>query len=154
MFTAVEDIKGDDEEDTQLLKQMAAKARAFVSGFKWCPPIRAAYFATGVGKIIALFLFEFDGKIGGTDDRLWVVVGDIPSMYMIVEPGDTPKDILESYCAHMDAWAEAVLVTHDFEGIYPVDAPKTAANAEDLRSRIDFIGREILPTASEDPVGE
>lgn len=151
MLTPVEDLAGEDEEETALLREMAVKARDFITAFKWCLPIRATYFADGVGKVIAVFLFKFDGKIGGTDDRLWVVVGDLPSVYMVVGP-ESAKEATEAYCELMDDWVNAVLVTRDFTDVFPVDAPETRGNGEDLRGRLEFVRREIIPYMSDDPV--
>jgi hypothetical protein len=80
MLTPVAKMTGEDEEDSRLLREMAIKARDYINSFRWCLPIREMYLAFGVGYVIALFLFEFEGKIGGTDDTLWVVVGDLPSV--------------------------------------------------------------------------
>ena len=144
MLTPVQNIAGDDEEDTRLLCKMAVKARAYISSFKWCLPIKAAYFADGFGGVVAIFLFEFEGKIAGTDDWLWVVVGDLPSAYMVVGPEDA-REALDAYCELMDDWINAVLVTHSFEGVFPVDEAETSGNAEALRSRLAFLRTEIIP---------
>jgi hypothetical protein len=150
---SAQDVLGDTAEDTRLLHEMAAKARDYITSFKWCLPIRSIRLADGVGGIIAVFLAEFDGKIGGTDDRLWVFVGDLPSAYMIVEPPATAQDALDGYCELMEDWVNAVLVTHNFENVFPVDAAQTAANAELLRTRIAFIRKEIIPSAPTESVG-
>jgi hypothetical protein len=156
MLTPEDEIAGDGDEDTRLLREMAVKARAYITSFHWCLPVRTMYFVDGVGKIVALFLFGFEGKIGGTDEMLWVVVGDVPSVYMIAAPEgpDNAKKALEAYCELMDDWVNAVLVTHDFEGVFPVDAAESPANATDLRSRLGFIRREILPHFNCDPIFE
>ncbi|MGB8365698.1 MAG: hypothetical protein WCE20_14400 [Rhizomicrobium sp.] len=150
----VENIVGDGEEDTKLLKEMVVAARNYISSFEWSQPITAMYFAYGIGGILALFLVEFAGKIAGTDSRLWVIVGDLPPAYMIVEPDSCAQNILESYCSYMDEWVEAVKGNGDFSGVYPVAAPRTLENAEMLRSRLEFIRREIIPDAPTDLVGE
>jgi hypothetical protein len=149
MLMPVGQIVGDDEEDIRLLNDMAGEAARYITSFRWCPPIRAQYLACGVGKIVAVFLFEFTGKIGGTDDRLWVVVGDLPSAYMVVEPGDGGRAVLENYCRLMDVWVEAVRSSGDFNDVYPVDAARTPVNAEQLHGRLGFIRLTILPYLSE-----
>ncbi len=144
MLTPFNDIAGDDEEDTKLLREMAIKAWEYITSFQWSLPITAAYFADGVGGVVALFLFEFEAMIGGTDDRLWVVVGDLPSAYMVVGP-ESAKEALEAYCLLMDDWAAAVTETGTFSDVFPVDAARTPGNADTLRRRIEFVRREILP---------
>ena len=56
MLTPVDDIEGDEERDTKLLRQMAVEAREYICAFHWCLPIKAMYFADGVGGVIAIFL--------------------------------------------------------------------------------------------------
>jgi len=151
MLTPIGNIVGDDEDDTQRLREMAVKARDYITAFKWSLPIRAEFFVDGVGGIVALFLFEFEGMIGGTDDRLWVVVGDLPSAYMVVGPEDA-RDALEAYCELMDDWINAVLVTGDFNDVFPVEAAKTEGNANSLRRRLRFIRKHILPSFNADSI--
>jgi hypothetical protein len=154
MMTPVGNIVGDCEEDTELLVELAGMARNYITSFSWCLPITAMYLAYGIGGVIAIFLIEFDGKIGGTDDRLWVVVGDLPPAYMVVVPGDTVAGALEGYCLLMDEWVDAVLGSGDFHNVYPVAAPKTAEYAEMLRSRLEFIRKNIIPEAPTDLIGD
>jgi hypothetical protein len=152
MLMPVDAIKGEDEEDTRLLNEMAIRARDFITSFKWCLPIAAMYLADGIGKVVAIFLVEFDGKIGGTDDRLWVVVGDLPSVYMIVEPDDCAREALETYCLLMDDWVAAVRGDGNFESVYPVEAARTEEHAGMLQSRLEFLRKEVVPLFSTDTV--
>jgi hypothetical protein len=152
MLTQVDNIVGGDEEDTKLLREMAAEAREYICGFHWCLPIKAMFVADGVGGVIALFLVEFEGKIGGTDDRLWVVVGDLPSAYMVVNSDETPQEALENYCVLMDDWIAAVLGSGDLDSVFPVEAPATRENAELLRSRMAFLREHIIPSAPTEAV--
>jgi hypothetical protein len=137
-------ILGEDDDETTRLKEMGTTAGEYASSFKWCPPIKQVYFADGVGGIVGVFLVELARKIQGGadgDDRLWVVVGD-------VEPKDSPGEALERYCAMMEDWITAVLAGGDLRKVYPVDAPPTKENADQLKSRLGFIKRDILPGMS------
>jgi hypothetical protein len=133
-FKRLPDIVGDDDVDTALLLQMAKSARDYITSFDWCPPIKAIHLASGVGGIVAVFLFEFDRKIQGTDDQLWVVVGDLPTAYLVVEPKDGPAQALERYCERG---------TGELREVFPVSAEPTPENAELLEKRIAFfVGRD------------
>ena len=148
-FQRVPDITGGDDRDTELLKEMAREARDYIASFRWCPQIEAMYLAHGVGGIIALFLAQFSHSIGGTDDRLWIVVGDLPNAYMVVEPDDSPPDALERYCGLMEAWIAAVRDKRDLGKVYPVAAKPTAENADLLERRVGFLLAEIIPRATQ-----
>ena len=144
-FQLVPDISGDDADDTASLLDMARSAREYISSFAWCPPLKAMYLAHGVGGVAAIFFVEFPRKITGTDDKLWIVVGDLPSAYLVVEPEDSPSDALERYCGIMEDWIAAVRDGADLHGIYPVSAEPTRGNADLLERRVAFLLAEIIP---------
>jgi hypothetical protein len=152
MFTPVEEIVGDDEEDTQLLNEMVEMARNYIASHKWHLPISAMYLVFGIGGIAAVFLVEFEGKIGGTDDRLWIVVGDLPPAYMIVVEDDTAQQALEAYCQLMDDWIAAVSTSGHFGEVFPVSAPPTQEHADMLHDRIEYLRNEIVPNVPADSV--
>lgn len=148
MLTPVDIMQGEDEKDTRLLSEMSIWARNYITSFDWCLPIRGMYLGDGIGGIVAIFLFEFGGKIGGTDDKLWVVVGDLPPAYMVVAPNDSPQEALERYCLLMDDWVAAVRGSGNFDGVYPVRAPRTEEYAGMLERRLTMLRNEIIPEIS------
>jgi hypothetical protein len=137
-------IQGDDAEDTELLREMAIEARAYVEDFEWGPSIAKVYLAFGIGGIVAVFLIQFDEAIEGADDALWVIVGDLPSAYVDIEPDDDAMAALTRYCDMMEAWAFNIFKGLSLEECFPVAAEPTQENAEMLRQRIAFIHTEIL----------
>ena len=136
---------GDDDADTALLRAMAGSARDYISSFDWCPPIGACYLASGVGGIVAIFLFEFTDKIQDTDEQLWVIVGDLPSGYLVVKLEDSPQAALERYCDLMEDWIAAIRDSTPLDKAFPVAAEPTPENAELLERRIAFLLAEIIP---------
>jgi hypothetical protein len=150
MLTSVQKIQGEDEEDTRLLREMAEQARDYVTSFDWCPPIVREWLAAGVGGVVAIFLFEFARKIEGTDDKVWVIVGDVPPAFKAVEPDDTPQSVLEGYCFLMDDWVTAVRTGGDFDDVFPVAAAPTEEHADMLESRLATLREEIVPIFSTD----
>jgi hypothetical protein len=138
-------IQGDDAKDSALLGRMAADARAYLESFKWCPPISTTYLASGVGGIAAIFLFEFSTPIRDTDERLWVIVGDLPSAYLVVETDDSPADAMERYCGLMEDWIAAVRDGTSLQDVFPVTADPTPESALLLEKRIAFLLAEIIP---------
>jgi hypothetical protein len=109
------------------------------------PPISSAYLASGVGGIAAVFLFEFSRPVHDTDDRLWVIVGDLPSAYLVVEIGDSPADAMERYCGLMEDWITAVRDNTSLQDVLPVAADPTPESALLLEKRVAFLLAEIIP---------
>ncbi len=127
---------------------MAKDARQYIQAFDWCPPIRRSSLEYGVGGVVALVRVEFTEAIDGTDEELWVVVGDLPSAYFVYEGNEDLAVALEIYCRLMEEWAIAVREGESVEECFPVEAEETAENADALLTRIAFIRRELLPEAN------
>jgi hypothetical protein len=144
-LTPVEGIKGEDAEDTRLLKAIWGNAQKYVESFDWCPPVQQAYLAFGVGGVVAVFLFQFREKIGQTDEWLWVIAGDVPSAYLVLDQAQDPASALEVYCELMEDWARAVLDQSSLDDVFPVRAEPRPENAEGLLRRLAFIRAEVIP---------
>jgi hypothetical protein len=136
---AGESTVGDDEEDTQLLRQMNDEARAFIESKKWCKTVRRTFFGGGIGGIIAAFLVEIVPAVDQVDEWLWVVVGDIPPAYLVTDEIPNAEAAIAAYVELMFEWVKAVnkgLPVHD---LIPVNVPPTAEWAASLTSRIETI---------------
>lgn len=139
---------GEDTEETELFKRAADEALAYLRSFKWCKSILETYFCFGVGSVVEVFLFRIDrltsdGKT--IDEWLWVVVGDVPSAYLVTDDAVTPGDALQAYCDVMREWVAAVLSKEDLGDVYPVPVDPTEENASHLSTRIDFLVNEVIP---------
>ena len=138
-------IQGDSPEDTKLLRTMADEARAYLSGFNWCPQIRNLYLAFGIGGVVGLYLAELEDKIDDQDGYLWVIVGDLPTAYLVAD-STTPYQALETYGSLMTDWADAVDSGASLEDVFPVATKPTRENAANLRRRLLFLKNNVLPT--------
>jgi hypothetical protein len=144
-FTPCSEIRGEDPEETASLLGMLEDAKAYLKSFRWSEPVAKCYLGFGIGEVLALFLFRFKTPIHGTDEWLWVVIGDAPSAYFVIDQAGDAASALETYCGLMDAWAKAVLRRLPLEDVFPVNAVATAKNAKMLLSRIKFIREKIIP---------
>jgi hypothetical protein len=145
-----ETIQGDSPGDTALLRGMAVEARTFLSSFQWCPPIKAVFLGYGVGNVVAAFLVQLTEAIRGKDEFLWVIVGDLPSIYMVTDNAPTASDALSIYCDIANKWADAVLQRKDTTKTFPIKAEPTLENANLLKKRICFLREQIIPRARGD----
>jgi hypothetical protein len=136
-------MTGDDAEDTRLLISMATEAREFLLSFKWCEDIIKGYFGIGIGGVVAVFLFHIRPSRQEVDDLVWVVVGDLPPLYLATDDAPNPACALDGYVGAMDEWADAAIAGGDVSRLVPVDAEASSENAERLKKRLAFIEREL-----------
>ena len=148
-LTPANSIEGEDDQETDLLREMLVEARGFIQSFRWRREISEEHLGFGVGKLFAVFLFRFATAVHGTDEYLWVVVGDLPSAYFVTDDAPTPRSAAEVYCRLMQDWVSAVLSKAPLDDVYPVQADATDEMAEKLDSRLRFIRERIIPTMSE-----
>ncbi|MGC4114938.1 MAG: hypothetical protein QM765_10090 [Myxococcales bacterium] len=140
----VANMRGEDDEETEMLRASFAEATAYLKGFKWFKRLRKAFLGLGVGGVVSVFLMDVDAS-EGVDETLWVVVGDLPSAYLVVDRAPTAAQALRVYCELMEDWAKAVRSGHGLELVFPVATDATAANAAALDARIRFLREELLP---------
>jgi hypothetical protein len=141
----VDQILGDDAEDTRILREMASKAQHYISRFSWCQSVREVYFGDGYGRIVAVLLIRIDPSRPDVDEWLWVVVGDLPSAYLVIDTCKTPSQAPERYIDVMSEWVELAKKGRSSEDVIPVNAPATPESAEMLERRLTVLSETILP---------
>ena len=105
---ALSDIQWDDEEDSALYQSMVAQARSFLERFRWCSGVRALYGGKAVPGVVAVFLAEIAPSEAGVDETLWVVVGDVPPAYLVLDRAPNSTAALRIYIENMRGWVTAV----------------------------------------------
>ena len=141
----IDQMSGDDEEDTRLLQAMASEAQAYIQGFPWCKSVREAYFGDGFGGIVAIFLFRIEPSKANVDEWLWVVVGDLPSAYLVIDKSENPSQALEGYIDEMSKWVKLAKTGKSSKSVIPVNVPATPENAELLEGRLKFLHEVMVP---------
>lgn len=139
-------VKGEDDEETAQLIEMLQHARAYISGFDWCPPIAQVWLGLGVGGVIGVFLVKFKKPIANSDDdMLWIVCGDVPCAYLVTDNAKDAVSALDIYCDMMNEWIDAVENGDSLEDVFPVNAPADLEHSDLLRKRVTFIRTRIIP---------
>ena len=141
----VDAICGDDQTDTILLREMALKAGNYVRSFAWCDELHEQYFGDGVGGVAALFLHRV--TIRGVDgpEWIWVIVGDLPSVYMEFEAYPNPRAALDRYIEGMEEWLAACPEDRASGDIIPIEVPSEPEWIEALAGRMKMLRKSILP---------
>ena len=132
------------------IQELHARATDYLSKFGWCRRILEHYVGFIYPGIVAVFLFKIEPSRASVDDWVWVVVGDLPPAYITCEASPNPATALDSYIGAMEEWVAAAEVGAPTDGLIPVNVPATPENAAMLKSRLQFLDKEILSGYSED----
>jgi len=124
-----------DEEDIAL----ARKATDFLSAFHWCGSVKESFLAFDCGYVLGIFLFRIEPRLLGVDDTLWVVVGDLPSAYLVCDDAPDWHRALQCYVREMWRWVTAVRSGSGLDDIIPVGVSSTPEHADMLATRLEFI---------------
>lgn len=138
------ELQEDDPEEAQMLLSMASDAKSYLSAFEWCQSIKGVYFGAGIGRVIAIFLLKIVPSSDEVEDWLWVVVGDLPSAYLVTDQGKTPAQALELYIDEMRRWTRLARLGQASVDVIPVNAPAMPEWAEKLDSRLSFLENRVL----------
>ena len=137
-------------EELQAILGLYYDAKNFIEDFDWCVSIKKSWYDKdfSIFEKIGIFLFEIEPLKENVDDFIWVIVGDLPSVYLD-KSITTGQEALKRYCELMQEWADNVKNEKSLEECYPVPSDPTIENAELLSSRIAFLRRELLMQVEE-----
>ena len=139
---------GEDEAETGLLRDMLNEAKIFVQSFSWCDAVTNSYFAGGVGRVFAVFLFKISTRNPAVDPWEWIFVGDMPSAYLPVEDAGSKLEAFDTYVEGMKRWVEFARRREEpgrDDRVPPVNVPATPEWAEVLDRRLVSLIELIRP---------
>jgi hypothetical protein len=87
---------------------------------------------------------RYAGHLGFYDDG-WVVLGDLPSCYLVTDDAPDAVSALQVYCDLMTDWVRAVQSGAVDESVFPVRAPPTPEAAQLLATRIECLQATVIP---------
>jgi hypothetical protein len=144
----VEQMIGDDDEETALLRRMLEQAKKYIQSFPWCDSITSSYFAGGVGEVFAIFLFEINSGRRDLDPWEWIFVGDMPPAYLPLEDAPSKMAAFETYLDGMKRWVAVAREGREPQPedcCPPVNFPPNPEWAEKLDSRLRTLSEVIRP---------
>lgn len=125
--------------------QMTAAATAFLAGQSWCARIVSVVPIFALAGVIGVYRCSLIPSHPDADVMVWVVVGDVPPAYLVHEPGDSWQDALAAYVHEMRRWVSLAEAGNQAgDDVIPVNVAPTAANAQLLASRLDFIQARLV----------
>jgi hypothetical protein len=132
-------------EELQAILNLYMEAKQYLENYNWCIATKKCWYDKdfGIYDKIGVFLFEIEPLNANVDDFIWIIVGDLPSVYLD-KSITTGKEAVMTYCELMQEWADNVKNGKSLDECYPVPVDPTVDNAELLNSRIAFIRQELL----------
>jgi hypothetical protein len=125
------------------MAQFEEEARAYLLGtgyWRSVPSLRCDLEVTGV---VEVFLAEAEPARADVDPEVWVVVGDLPPLYLVTDEIATPGEALAAYIEHRRAWVEAVRGNHSVADLAPVDVEPTREWADALDARLRVLATYV-----------
>jgi hypothetical protein len=132
------------------VRDLAKEAESFVASHRWCTRVETVQLAWAVAGVLGVFQVHLVPAKSSVDETLWVVVGDLPPAYLVLDNAPTWREALGSYIYEMSRWVSAVKQGDSLNDVIPVAAEPTLEHAEMLESRLAFIEKEILAVPDDD----
>ena len=134
-------------DEIRFILSLEKRAKEYLKKFNWCLGIKKSWYDSElcIYDLLGIFLFEIEPINSEIDNYIWVIVGDLPSVYLD-ESANSAVEALDIYCELMESWANNIIEGKSVEDCYPIPNEPTNENAELLKSRIEFIRSEILQT--------
>ena len=122
------------------------EARAYLLRTGYWRRVERLECGLGVDGVFGVFLAEAEPAAPDVDREVWVVVGDLPPLYLVTDDIATPAEALAAYIGHRRAWVSAVRSNLSVADLAPVDVEPTkewaAALATRLRLLTEFLAEE------------
>ncbi|MCO5936451.1 hypothetical protein NAF17_12965 [Mucilaginibacter sp. RB4R14] len=120
------------------------RAENYLLGFKWCKKINSSSLYTNLGSKLCIFLFEIDNLASREDNMLWIITGDIPSMYLDIYGPKSTREVLRTYVELAEAWIEHIKSGKSVDECYPFNAEPTNQVANLLKNKITFVKNVVI----------
>ena len=124
--------------------ELLGEARAELNFYDWCKGIVESYIGIYLEGIIGVFLFKIQPSTTDVDEWIWVIVGDVPPLYITSESSPNAACALDSYIGAMEEWVEAVEKGLPVDELVPVEVPATKENAHQLKIRLTMLDENVL----------
>ena len=142
-FSSIIPIEDLNKETLCNVSETYHSAKEYMENQKWCIRILESYLGIGEGEILGVFWFKIIPSDEKIEEYLWVVVGDLPPLYLVTEVAATPAAALLRYIEVMTVWADAAIAQTDHSDLPPIEADFSKENGIALQTRLKLL-REYL----------
>lgn len=128
---------------------MQERATQYLQGFPWCKAVIASSLYFNLGEKLCVFLYEIDNAASKDDNFLWVVVGDLPPMYLDIYGPKNTVHVLADYVDLAKKWISVIEASLPVTDCYPFNIAPTMEMAVLLKQRVVLIENAILANMDE-----
>ena len=93
--------------------------------------------------VCSIFLSSVFASPHSYAERVWIIVGDVPPAYIVIDDAPDAASALNAYIAEMNLWIEAVRSGRLVEDCIPVNVSPTQKWAERLATRMRFLSAHL-----------
>ncbi|HEV8273007.1 MAG TPA: DUF4826 family protein [Chitinophagaceae bacterium] len=126
------------------------ESKEYLGRQKWCKGIHNGWLFTNIGYALNIFLYKIENEQSPEDNLLWVMVGDIPSIYLDTYGIKSTKEVVENYIELANDWIFHAESGQSLDECFPLEAQNSSESIKMLKTRIQFIRDEMLQNISED----
>lgn len=127
------------------------KAENYLHSFYWCEEIKECFVYANIGRVFSIYVFEITNTASVKDDFLWIIAGDIPSIYLNVLVDDTTVSVTENYIDLAQDWINQIKNGQSVAECYPFNAQPTIELAELLQKKISFMRDTVIHNIDDIP---
>jgi hypothetical protein len=114
-------------------------AREYVCSLAWVKRVKQVFVGLVLGERAAVFLYETAPVKRGVDRFHWIVWGDVPAAYLVLDDAPDPDSAVEAYLFEVRNWIAAVRGQESLPDVMPINWPKTPEGADQLEQLINEV---------------
>jgi hypothetical protein len=118
---------------------LAESADRYLTSFSWCCGLKGKYLGFCEKEVLGIFLFEIEPTRSDIDKWLWVIVGDLPPAYLVLDHATNVNEAARIYIKEMKKWVNAVSSNKPLNDLMPVNVEPSRENAAMLNERLDAL---------------
>jgi hypothetical protein len=132
-YAAVADV------GTPAFLKLSHGAREYVCSLAWVKRVQQIFVGRVFGDRAGVFLYETVPVKRGVDRFHWIVWGDVPAAYLVLDDAPDPDSAVDAYLYEVRNWIAAVRGQESLPDVMPIDWTKTHEGADQLEQLIEEV---------------
>ena len=133
------------DEVVSLIKE----SKEYLGRQKWCKSIQRGWLFTNIGYAVNIYLYEIENEQSPEDNFLWIMVGDLPPIYLDTYNVKSTKEVIEIYVDLANDWIQHARTGQSLDECFPFEAANSHQLITMLESRTRRLQNEILPNITD-----